>query len=102
MVFVSAIFCNATGVTFNIDSGEYTYATDSADSEYEGLILLQDFAKGSDVQNFGGITIDVTNLSAPKSAKQLLYVYDDHTQSIITTNQPKLIGDDSPCTVLCS
>lgn len=88
-------FRNATGVTFNIDSDEYTYATDSADSEYEGLILLQDFAKGSDVQNFGGITIDVTNLSAPKSAKQLLYVYDDHTQSIITTNQPKLIGDDS-------
>lgn len=87
-------FRNATGVTFNIDSDEYTYATDSADSEYEGLILLQDFAKGSDVQNFSGITINVTNLSAPKSAKQLLYVYDDQ-DGIITTNQPKLTGDDS-------
>ena len=88
-------FRNATGVTFNIDSDEYTYANDSADSVYEGLILLQDFFKDSNVQNFSGITIDVTNLSAPKSAKQLLYVYDDHTQSIITTNQPKLTGDDS-------
>jgi len=88
-------FRNATGVTFKIDSDEYTYAADSADSVYEGLILLQDFFKDSNVQNFSGITIDVTNLSAPKSAKQLLYVYDDHTQSIITTNQPKLTGDDS-------
>ena len=88
-------FRNATGVTFKIDSDEYTYAADSVDSEYEGLILLQDFFKDSNVQNFSGITIDVTNLSAPKSAKQLLYVYDDHTQSIITTNQPKLTGDDS-------
>lgn len=88
-------FRNATGVTFNIDSDEYTYANDSADSVYEGLILLQDFFKDSNVQNFSGITIDVTKLSAPKSAKQLLYVYDDHTKSIITTNQPKLTGDDS-------
>lgn len=88
-------FRNATGVTFKIDSDEYTYAADSADSVYEGLILLQDYSKGSDVQNFSGITINVTKLSAPKSAKQLLYVYDDHTQSIITTNQPKLTGDDS-------
>lgn len=86
---------NVKGVTFNVADDEYTYADDSADSEYEGLILLQDFFKDSNVQNFSGITIDVTNLSAPKSAKQLLYVYDDHTQSIITTNQPKLIGDDS-------
>lgn len=88
-------FRDATGVTFKIDSDEYTYAADSADSVYEGLILLQDYSKGSDVQNFSGITINVTKLSAPKSAKQLLYVYDDHTQSIITTNQPKLTGDDS-------
>lgn len=85
---------NVKDVTFNVADDEYTYATDSADSEYEGLILLQDFAKGSDVQNFSGITINVTNLSAPKSAKQLLYVYDDQ-DGIITTNQPKLTGDDS-------
>lgn len=85
---------NVKGVTFNVADDEYTYAADSADSVYEGLILLQDFAKGSDVQNFSGITINVTNLSAPKSAKQLLYVYDDQ-DGIITTNQPKLTGDDS-------
>lgn len=86
---------NVKGVTFNVADDEYTYADDSADSEYEGLILLQDFFKDSNVQNFSGITIKVTKLSAPKSAKQLLYVYDDHTKSIITTNQPKLTGDDS-------
>lgn len=85
---------NVKGVTFNVADDEYTYAADSADSVYEGLILLQDFAKGSDVQNFSGITINVTKLSAPKSAKQLLYVYDDQ-DGIITTNQPKLTGDDS-------
>lgn len=87
-------FRNATGVTFNIDSDEYTYAADSADRQYEGLILLEDYSEGSDVQNFSGITINVTNLSAPKSAKRLLYVYDDQ-DGIITTNQPKLTGDDS-------
>lgn len=85
---------NVKGVTFNVADDEYTYAADSADSVYEGLILLQDFAKGSDVQDFSGITINVTKLSAPKSAKQLLYVYDDQ-DGIITTNQPKLTGDDS-------
>lgn len=87
-------FRNATGVTFNIDRDEYTYATDSADSEYEGLILLQDYSKDSAVQNFSDITLNVTNLTAPESAKQLLYVYDDQ-DGIITTNQPKLTGDDS-------
>lgn len=87
-------FRNATGVTFNTDRDEYTYATDSADSEYEGLILLQDYSKDSAVQNFSDITLNVTNLTAPESAKQLLYVYDDQ-DGIITTNQPKLTGDDS-------
>lgn len=86
---------NVKGVTFNVTDDEYTYAADSADDVYEGLILLQDFFKDTNVQNFSGITINVTKLSAPKSAKRLLYVYDDHTQSIITTNQPKLTGDDS-------
>ena len=86
---------NVKGVTFNVTDDEYTYADDSADDVYEGLILLQDFFKDTNVQNFSGITINVTKLSAPKSAKRLLYVYDDHTQSIITTNQPKLTGDDS-------
>ena len=85
---------NVKGVTFNVADDEYTYAADSADSVYEGLILLEDFSKDSDVQDFSGITINVTNLSAPKSAKQLLYVYDDQA-GIITTNQPKLTGDDS-------
>lgn len=87
-------FRNATGVTFKIDSDEYTYATDSADSKYEGLILLQDYSKDSAVQDFSDITLNVTNLTAPESAKQLLYVYDDQ-DGIITTNQPKLTGDGS-------
>ena len=30
--------------TFNLDSNTYTYAATSEDSEYEGLILLQDYA----------------------------------------------------------
>ena len=85
---------NATGVTFNIDSDEYTYATDSADSEYEGLILLQDYSKDSAVQNFSDITLNVTNLTAPESAKQLLYVYDNQA-GIISTNQPVVKGDSS-------
>lgn len=87
-------FRNVTGVTFNVEDDEYTYAADSADDVYEGLILLEDFSKDSAVQNFSGITINVTKLSAPKSAKRLLYVYDDQ-DGIITTNQPKLTGDDS-------
>ena len=87
-------FRNAKGVTFNIDNDEYTYAADSEDNEYEGLILLQDYSSGNDVQDFSDITVNVTNLTAPKDAKQLLYVYDNQ-QGIISTNQPKLAGDDS-------
>ena len=87
---------NATGVVFNVTDDEYTYATDSADSEYEGLILLQDYsAKDAGTQDFTGITINVTNLTAPESAKQFLYVYADQQQSIITTNQPVVKGDSS-------
>ena len=53
-------FRNAKGVTFNIDNDEYTYAADSEDNEYEGLILLQDYSSGNDVQDFSDITVNVT------------------------------------------
>ena len=86
---------NAKNITFNIAKDSYTYANDSAESEYEGLILLQDYSKGNDPQNFTNININITELSAPESAKQLLYVYEDKSNSIINTNYPKLNGDNS-------
>ena len=85
---------NVTGVIFNIDENEYTYVSDSTDSQYEGLILLQDYSGQEDTQNFSGINLNIKNLSAPESAKQLLYVYDDQ-DGIITTNQPIVQGDDT-------
>lgn len=85
---------NVTGVIFNIDENEYTYVSDSTDSQYEGLILLQDYSGQEDAQNFSGINLNIKNLSAPESAKQLLYVYDDQ-DGIITTNQPIVQGDDT-------
>ena len=85
---------NVTGVIFNIDENEYTYVSDSTDSQYEGLILLQDYSGQKDTQNFSGITLNITNLSAPESAKQLLYVYDDQ-DGIISYNQPAVTGDNS-------
>lgn len=85
---------NANNIIFNIANNEYTYATASADSVYEGLILLQDYATGDNVQDFTKITLNVTNLKAPQDAKQFLYVYDDQA-GIINTNQPKLTGDDA-------
>lgn len=85
---------NVTGVIFNVDENEYTYVSDSTDSQYEGLILLQDYSGQKDTQNFSGITLNITNLSAPESAKQLLYVYKDNV-GIISYNQPAVTGDNS-------
>ena len=80
--------------TFNLDSNTYTYAATSADSEYEGLILLQDYSKkDAGTQDFTKITINITNLTSPEDAKQILYVYDDQ-DGIIQTNQP-VVKDDS-------
>ena len=81
--------------TFNLDSNTYTYAATSADSEYEGLILLQDYSKkDAGTQDFTKITINITNLTSPEDAKQVLYVYDDQ-DGIIQTNQPVVKGDSS-------
>ena len=80
--------------TFNLDSNTYTYAATSADSMYEGLILLQDYAGQNAVQDFKKIVINITNLTAPEDAKQILYVYDDQ-DGIIQTNQPVVKGDSS-------
>lgn len=80
--------------TFNLDSNTYTYAATSEDSEYEGLILLQDYAGQNAVQDFKKIVINITNLTAPEDAKQILYVYDDQ-DGIIQTNQPVVKGDSS-------
>ena len=93
---------NVSGVVFEINNNEYTYATASADSEYEGLILLQDYSAKGAVQNFTGITLHVTNLKAPQDAKQFLYVYDDDQRKIINTNQPKLTGDDASLSQFCA
>ena len=81
--------------TFNLDSNTYTYAATSADSEYEGLILLQDYSKkDAGTQDFTKITINITNLTSPEDAKQILYVY-DYQDGIIQTNQPVVKGDSS-------
>ena len=81
--------------TFNLDSNTYTYAATSADSEYEVLILLQDYSKkDAGTQDFTKITINITNLTSPEDAKQILYVYDDQ-DGIIQTNQPVVKGDSS-------
>ena len=81
--------------TFNLDSNTYTYAATSADSEYEGLILLQDYSKkDAGTQDFTKITINITNLTSSEDAKQILYVYDDQ-DGIIQTNQPVVKGDSS-------
>ena len=81
--------------TFNLDSNTYTYAATSADSEYEDLILLQDYSKkDAGTQDFTKITINITNLTSPEDAKQILYVYDDQ-DGIIQTNQPVVKGDSS-------
>ena len=81
--------------TFNLDSNTYTYAATSADSEYEGLILLRDYSKkDAGTQDFTKITINITNLTSPEDAKQILYVY-DYQDGIIQTNQPVVKGDSS-------
>lgn len=88
-------FRNVSGVTFNVNNNEYTYANDSDESQYEGFILLEDYSpKGDTVQDFSGITININNLTSPSNAKQLFYVYDDQDR-IITTNQPIVKGDSS-------
>ncbi len=80
--------------TFNVDGNTYSYSSSSTESEYEGLILLQDYAKGDEKQDFTKIKINITNLTSPSDAKQLFYVYDDQG-GIINTNQPALSGDSS-------
>lgn len=80
--------------TFNVDRNTYSYSSSSTESKYEGLILLQDYAKGDEKQDFTKIKINITNLTSPSDAKQLFYVYDDQ-DGIINTNQPALSGDSS-------
>lgn len=88
-------FRNVSGVTFNVNNNEYTYANDSDESQYEGFILLEDYSpKGDTVQDFSGITININNLTSPSNAKQLFYVYDDQ-DGIIARNQPIVKGDSS-------
>lgn len=88
-------FRNVSGVTFNVNNNEYTYANDSDESQYEGFILLEDYSpKGDTVQDFSGITININNLTSPSNAKQLFYVYDDQ-DGIIAKNQPIVKGDSS-------
>ena len=88
-------FRNVSGVTFNVNNNEYTYANDSDKSQYEGFILLEDYSpKGDTVQDFSGITININNLTSPSNAKQLFYVYDDQ-DGIIARNQPIVKGDSS-------
>lgn len=87
---------HATGVEFNLNNNTYEYGT-TTDTPYEGFILLQDFAKTQEsepTQEFTTFKINITNLTAPNNAKQLLYVYDDQ-DGIITTNQPIVQGDDT-------
>lgn len=88
-------FRNVSGVTFNVNNNEYTYANDSDESQYEGFILLEDYSpEGDTVQDFSGITININNLTSPSNAKQLFYVYDDQ-DGIIARNQPIVKGDSS-------
>lgn len=88
-------FRNVSGVTFNVNNNEYTYANDSDESQYEGFILLEDYSpEGDTVQDFSGITININNLTSPSNAKQLFYVYDDQDR-IIARNQPIVKGDSS-------
>lgn len=88
-------FKNVSGVTFNVNNNEYTYANDSDESQYEGFILLEDYSpEGDTVQDFSGITININNLTSPSNAKQLFYVYDDQ-DGIIARNQPIVKGDDT-------
>lgn len=88
-------FRNVSGVTFNVNNNEYTYANDSDESQYEGFILLEDYSpEGDTVQDFSGITININNLTSPSNAKQLFYVYDDQ-DLIIARNQPIVKGDSS-------
>ena len=81
-------------VTFQLNNNKYEFSSSSAPSIYEGFILLQDFSKGTDVQDFSKVTININNLTAPADAAQLLYVYDDQ-DGIISTNQPVVVGDSS-------
>ena len=81
-------------VTFHLNNNKYEFSSSSASSIYEGFILLQDFSKGTDVQDFSKVTININNLTAPADAAQLLYVYDDQ-DGIISTNQPVVVGNSS-------
>lgn len=84
----------ATGVEFTLNNNSYEYGN-SADSDYEGFILLQDFAaEGADSQNFTSFKINISNLNTPDSAKRLLYVFKDRV-GIISYNQPAVTGDSS-------
>lgn len=84
----------AVGVKLTLTDNEFSYDKDSAESEYEGLILFQAFDnKGGESQTneFEGITLNVTGLTSP--ANRLLYVYEDG--AIVTTNQPVVTGDET-------
>lgn len=79
---------------FTLNNNSYEYGN-SADSDYEGFILLQDFAaEGADSQNFTSFKINISNLNTPDSAKRLLYVFKDRV-GIISYNQPAVTGDSS-------
>ena len=84
-----------SNVTFNLNNNSYEFSDASGSSEYEGFIILQDFSTGSAVQDFSKVTLNIKGLTAPDDAAQLFYVYDNHQNSIISTNQPVVKGDSS-------
>ena len=81
---------NMASATFNIINNTFTY--NDSGSNYDALILFQDYSNG--IQNFNSITLNIEELSAPQDITTLYYVYQDGT-GVITTNQPKITGDSS-------
>ena len=77
---------------FNIVNNTFTY--NGSGANYDALILLQDYSKGESHQNFGSITLNIEELSAPQDITTLYYVWQDGT-GVITTNQPVVKGDSS-------
>lgn len=86
---------NSTEFTVTIKDCQYDA---TAEGEYAGLVLLQDFNK-EDTQDFTKVTIIFDNVIGPDGNKiknntdqQVLYVYDDKVNAVIKDhNQPKLI-----------
>ena len=83
-----------SNVTFNLNNNRYEFSDASGSSEYEGFIILQDCSKGSAVQDFSKVTLNIKGLTTPNDATRLLYVYDDQDH-FIQTNQPVVKGDSS-------